>query len=94
MYCYQLYHKLYFVITSIVIQIHVVLRQLYSGFLTLLNCSDIRLTDGGASYGRLEVFFAGQWGTVCDDAFTIADAEVACRQLGFVGAVSYNSSGV
>jgi len=33
--------------------------------------------------GRLEVFHAHQWGTVCDDGFTDAAARVVCYSLGF-----------
>lgn len=33
--------------------------------------------------GRLEVFFEGSWSQVCDGDFGSADANVACRQLGF-----------
>lgn len=33
--------------------------------------------------GRLEVFFEGSWGQVCAGDFGPADADVACRQLGF-----------
>ncbi|XP_048118919.1 lysyl oxidase homolog 3A isoform X2 [Alosa alosa] len=42
--------------------------------------------------GRVEVLYQGEWGTICDDDFTLANAMVLCRQLGFVSATAWSHS--
>ena len=45
---------------------------------------NLRLVDGnGYNTGRLEIFHAGIWGTVCDDGWSQLNSVVACRELGF-----------
>ena len=50
---------------------------------------DLRLEDGTAAAGRLEIFHDNAWGTVCDDEFDAVDAGVACRQLGYARSLAH-----
>ena len=38
-----------------------------------------------AQEGRVEICKDNAWGTVCDNNFGTEEANVACRQLGYLG---------
>ncbi len=44
------------------------------------------------SSGRLEIYFDSEWGTVCNDLFTLTAADISCRQLGFSGVSAFGSA--
>ncbi|MBN3275035.1 LOXL3 oxidase, partial [Polyodon spathula] len=42
--------------------------------------------------GRIEVFYNEEWGTFCDDDFSLENAHVLCRHLGFISATGWTHS--
>ncbi|XP_033097344.1 deleted in malignant brain tumors 1 protein-like [Anneissia japonica] len=60
------------------------------GILCYGNSVTMRLVNGATNgEGRLEVYYSSAWGTVCDDGWTAANSDVACRQLGFAGSSAF-----
>ena len=65
----------------------------FSGFnSSLYYTGQIRLVGGEyPSEGRLEIYFHDQWGSISSSKYTNykVEADSACHQLGYTGAVSY-----
>ena len=48
------------------------------------NLYTVRLVDGSSyNEGRVEVYYSGRWGTVCNDGLNDAYASLVCTQLEF-----------
>ena len=54
----------------------------------------LRLRGGRTALeGQLEVYLDGGWGVIHDEDWTLDDATVACRQMGFAGAADALQTG-
>ncbi|XP_071479621.1 scavenger receptor cysteine-rich domain superfamily protein-like [Diadema antillarum] len=59
------------------------------------STGNLRLANGSSPFeGRLEILGeSGEWGTICDSGWDLTDAGVACKELGFHGALkAYTTS--
>ena len=46
------------------------------------NKYPVRLVGGASEFeGRVEIYYNNNWGTICDDHWTINEATVICRSL-------------
>ena len=44
----------------------------------------MRLVGGSYQWeGRVEIFFAGSWGTITDSDWTSEDAQTVCHMMGY-----------
>lgn len=46
-----------------------------------LECDKVRLMGGTRCSGRVEIYHGDSWGTVCDDRWSLANADVVCREV-------------
>ena len=61
------------------------------------NCTngEIRLVNGPSpNQGRVEMCWNRAWGTITDDGWSVVDAGVVCRELGYttIGQLQYNEA--
>ncbi|XP_047496042.1 neurotrypsin-like [Penaeus chinensis] len=65
----------------------IILSLVFSDAQDIRSIQQIRLVGGRTiTEGNLQVAVNGVWGSVCDDGFGFAEADVTCRELGFEGA--------
>lgn len=82
--CHAIYYS--YIYIAVLWKSQKINTQKYPDLLNADNCTEgeLRLVGGAHEReGRIEICLYGVWGTICDDYWSTADANVACKQLGF-----------
>ena len=53
----------------------------------------VLLNGQNENEGRVNILYSNIWGTICDHSFTLENANVVCRQIGYRGALEVASFG-
>ena len=51
-----------------------------------------RISGGNDRYGRVEFYYGNQWHSFCSQNWGHQEADVMCRQLGYVTGTSYDGA--
>ena len=80
---YSIQDAFYLVIIMTYCSFHICMHCLHCFYALHAAALNIRLANCVNPFdGRVEHYYAGSWGTVCDSRWNMNDANVACRQLG------------